>query len=381
VTPNRRELFLALAAAAAARAADDPVAIPGKRPMILHNDRPEDLETPLRYFDQYLTPVDAFFVRQHLPRPAPIDRAAYRLTLNGMVSKPVEATLADLQRLPQQTLPAVIECTGNGRGFYSPKVPGIQWGRGAIGNAEWTGPRLSDVLKLAGLSSSASWLEIDGADRGVAATPDFIRSMPMQKALHPATLLALKMNGQPLPDIHGAPARLIVPGWDGTSSVKWVIRLTPAAQQSAGFFMNPGYRYPKYPLLPGSAAKPGELEVIEGMPVKSTITAPEDQARLPLAPLTIRGFAWAGENAIDRVEVSTDGGARWHAAELTGPKLPFAWRLWRLDWKPADPGYYTILSRATDTAGRVQPFVPAWNPSGYLWNGIDRVGVTVEKTA
>jgi sulfite oxidase len=379
VTPNRRELFLALAAAAAARAADDPIAIPGKRPMILHNDRPEDLETPLRYFDQYLTPVDAFFVRQHLPRPAPIDRAAYRLTLNGMVSKPVEVTLAELERLPQQTLPAVIECTGNGRGFYSPKVPGIQWGRGAIGNAEWSGPRISDVLKLAGVSASATWLEIDGADRGVAATPDFVRAMPMHKALHPATLLALKMNGQPLPDIHGAPARLIVPGWDGTSSVKWVVRITAAAQQTAGFFMNPGYRYPKYALEPGSAPKPAELEVIEGMPVKSTITVPEDRAKLPLGPVTIRGFAWAGENAIDRVEVSTDGGSRWTAAVLSGAKLPFAWRLWRHDWKPSEQGYYSILSRATDTAGRVQPIVSAWNPSGYLWNAIDRIGVLVEK--
>jgi sulfite oxidase len=376
---NRRELFLALAAAAAARAADDPIAIPGKRPMILHNDRPEDLETPLRYFDSYLTPNDAFFVRQHLPRPAPIAPAAYRLAINGMVAKPVEVTLADLQRLPQQTLPAVIECTGNGRGFYAPKVPGIQWGRGAIGNAEWSGPRLSDVLKLAGLSTSAAWIEIDGADRGVAATPDFIRSMPMSKALHPATLLALKMNGQPLPDIHGAPARLIVPGWDGTSFVKWVVRLTAADKQTAGFFMNPGYRYPKFALAPGTPARPAELEVIEGMPVKSTITAPEDQSKLPLASTAIRGFAWAGENAIDRVEISTDGGARWQPSALTGPKLPFAWRLWKFDWKPAAPGYYTILSRATDTAGRVQPIVSAWNPSGYLWNAIDKVGVLVEQ--
>jgi sulfite oxidase len=121
------------------------------------------------------------------------------------------------------------------------------------------------------------------------------------------------------------------------------------------------------------------LEVIEGMPVKSSITAPEDQSKLPLGSVAIRGFAWAGEQAIDRVEVSTDGGSRWQAAELTGQKLPFAWRLWKLDWKPAEPGYYTILSRATDTAGRVQPIVSAWNPSGYLWNAIDRVGVLVEK--
>jgi DMSO/TMAO reductase YedYZ molybdopterin-dependent catalytic subunit len=371
--------LFAAAAVRAARAADDPVAIPGKRPMILHNDRPEDLETPLRYFDSYLTPNDAFFVRQHLPRPAPMDRAQYRLTVNGMVSKPVELTLADLEKLPQHTLPAVIECTGNGRGFYSPKVPGIQWGRGAVGNAEWTGPRIADILKLAGAAESAAFVDADGADTGVASTPDFIRSLPMKKAMHPSTLLALKMNGQPLPDLHGAPARLIVPGWDGTSSVKWVVRLSPAAQAHSGFFMNPGYRYPKYALPPGTPARPAELEVIEGMPVKSTITAPEDQAKVPIGAVTVRGFAWAGEEAIDRVDVSTDGGSKWQPAALTGAKLPFAWRLWKLDWRPSEPGYYTILSRATDSSGRVQPVVAAWNPSGYLWNAIDRVGVLVEK--
>jgi DMSO/TMAO reductase YedYZ molybdopterin-dependent catalytic subunit len=378
--PNRREIFAALLAAGALRAAaDDPVVIPGKRPMILHNDRPEDLETPLRYFDSYLTPNDSFFVRQHLPRPAAIDQAQYRLTINGMVSKPVELTLAELQKLPQHTLPAVIECTGNGRGFYTPKVPGIQWGRGAIGNAEWTGPRIADILKLAGASTSAAFVDADGADTGVASTPDFVRSLPMKKAMDPGTILALKMNGQPLPDIHGAPARLIVPGWDGTSSVKWVVRLSPSAQANNGFFMNPGYRYPKYALPPGTPARPAELEVIEGMPVKSSITAPEDQAKVPLGNVTIRGFAWAGEEAIDRVDVSTDGGSKWRPAELTGAKLPYAWRLWKVEWKPAEPGYYTILSRATDSSGRVQPIVAQWNPSGYLWNAIDRVGVLVEK--
>jgi DMSO/TMAO reductase YedYZ molybdopterin-dependent catalytic subunit len=230
---------------------------------------------------------------------------------------------------------------------------------------------------MAGADSSAGYLEIDGADTGAGATPDFIRSMPMTKAMHPATLLALTMNGE-TPAIHGFPVRLIVPGWDGTSWVKWVTRLTPAAKMSGGFFMNPGYRIPKFNLPPGTPAKPDQLEVIEGMPVKSSITAPEDQARVAGGGITIRGIAWAGENAIERVDVSTDGGSKWREATLSEPKLNFAWRLWQLEWKPGEPGYYTILSRATDSAGRVQPFVPAWNPSGYLWNGIDRVGVTVE---
>ena len=382
--PTRRDLFATLLSAATAtrlaHGADDAVIIPGKRPMIVHNDRPEDLETPLRYFDSWLTPVDAFFVRQHIPRPAPIDPRAYRLAVNGMVAKPLQLTLDDLRKLPQFTVPATIECTGNGRGFFTPKVPGVQWGRGAIGNAEWKGPQVSDIFKLAGVAESAAWLETNGADQGPAATPDFVRSLPMKKAMHPATILALSMNGQS-PDIHGFPARLIVPGWDGTSSVKWVIRLSAAAQANGGFFMNPAYRYPKYNLPPGTPPKPAELEVIEGMPVKSSITAPEDGAKIAPGPVAIRGFAWAGEQAIERVEVSTDGGSRWRDAELSSPKLPFAWRLWKLEWRPPAPGYYTILSRATDSAGRVQPFVAAWNPSGYLWNAVDRVGVTVEGAA
>jgi DMSO/TMAO reductase YedYZ molybdopterin-dependent catalytic subunit len=378
---NRRELFAVLMAAAAARqlkGADGPMAIPGKRPMILHNDRPEDLETPVKYLDTWVTPVDAFFVRQHIPRPAPIDPAAHRVQVSGMVGKPAQLSVADLQKLPQHTVPATLECTGNGRGFFSPKVPGIQWLRGGVGNAEWSGPRLSDVLKLAGVDAAAKHLEIDGADAGVMQTPDFLRSMPMEKAMHPATLLALKMNGES-PQMHGFPVRLIVPGWDGTSWVKWVTRLTPTDKLSAGFFMNPGYRYPKYARPPGSPAVPAELEVIEGMPVKSTLTAPEDGSKAAVGPMVIRGFAWAGENAIERVDVSTDGGARWQAAQLSSQKLPFAWRLFTLNWMPKEPGYYTVMSRATDTAGRVQPIVPAWNPSGYLWNGIDRVGVTLEK--
>jgi len=348
--------------------------------MLVHNDRPEDLETPVKYFDTWITPIDAFFVRHHFPKPALIDLATYRLDLNGMVAKPTQLALADLEKLPQYTVPATLECTGNGRQFFTPKVPGVQWGRGGVGNAEWTGPRLGDVLKLAGVEGSAKFLEIDGADAGIAQTPDFIRAMPMEKAMHPATLLALKMNGE-TPHLHGFPVRLIVPGWDGTSWVKWVTRLTATVERNKGFYMNPAYTYPKYAVAPGMAARPADLEVIEGMPVKSTLTAPEDQSRLPLAATTIRGFAWAGENAIERVEVSTDGGSTWHNADLTPQKLPFAWRLFTLRWTPKQPGYYTIVSRATDTAGRVQPIVAAWNPSGYLWNSIDRVGVTVESAA
>jgi sulfite oxidase len=384
MTPNRRELFATLLAAAAARrggASEDAVAIAGKRSLILQNDRPEDLETPVRLFESWITLAEVFYVRQHLPRPPRIDPNAYRLTLSGLVATPQTVTLAELERLPQVTIPATLECAGNGRAFFRPAVPGIQWSRGAIGNAEWIGPRVADVLALAGADRSAPFLEIDGADTGAGSTPDFIRSLPMQKALDPSTILALHMNRRPIPDIHGFPARVIVPGWCGSNFVKWVTRLSPAPQRHSGFFMNPAYRFPKTPVAPGSSAPASDLEPIEGMPVKSTITSPEDQASLPPGTRLIRGFAWAGEELIDRVEVSTDGGSRWSDAELSPQKFRYAWRLFQYHWQPEGPGYYTILSRATDSAGRVQPVVAAWNPSGYLWNAIDRVGVKVEKKA
>jgi DMSO/TMAO reductase YedYZ molybdopterin-dependent catalytic subunit len=381
--PNRRELFATLLASAAGRlslGSDDLVTIAGKRSLILQNDRPEDLETPVRLFDSWITPTEVFYVRQHLPRPSPIDPSAYRLTLNGLVSNPRSVTLAELERLPQVTLPATLECAGNGRGFYRPAVPGIQWTRGAIGNAEWTGPRISNVLALAGADRSAAFLEIDGADTGAGDTPDFIRSLPMKKALDPSTILALRMNGQPIPEIHGYPARIIVPGWCGSNSVKWVTRLSPAAESHAGFFMKSAYRFPKTPVAPGGAAPASDLEPIGAMPVKSTITSPEDRATLTVGPQTVRGFAWAGEEAIERVEISVDGGKVWIDAMLSPQKLRYAWRLFEYRWW-AEPAYYTILSRATDSAGRVQPIVATWNPSGYLWDAIDRVGVTVEKKA
>ena len=185
------------------------------------------------------------------------------------------------------------------------------------------------------------------------------------------------MNGQPLPDIHGFPLRLVVPGWDGTSWVKWVTSIAVANKPDTGFYMNPGYRFPKHAVPPGTPANPVDLEVIEAMPVKSYITLPANSDHLPIGGTTIRGMAWAGEERIARVEISTDGGSRWTAAELSEHDLPFTWRLWSLVWTPSQRGYYTILSRATDSAGRVQPIVATWNPSGYLYNAIDQVGVTV----
>jgi DMSO/TMAO reductase YedYZ molybdopterin-dependent catalytic subunit len=235
-----------------------------------------------------------------------------------------------------------------------------------------------DVLKLAGADLQAAFVTVNGADVGVAKTPDFIRSLGMRKAIHPATLLALQMNGEPLPDLHGFPLRLIVPGWDGTSWVKWVTSLTVANEPDQGFFMNPAYRFPKHPGAPGAPVDRADLEVIEGMPVKSYIAGPADGDKLSMGATVLRGMAWAGEEHVTKVEVSTDGGSTWREAKLSPQNLPFTWRLWTAEWKPMRAGYYTVLSRATDSAGRVQPFVAAWNPSGYLFNAVDRIGVVVE---
>jgi DMSO/TMAO reductase YedYZ molybdopterin-dependent catalytic subunit len=201
----------------------------------------------------------------------------------------------------------------------------------------------------------------------------------MRKALDDSTLLALKMNGEVLSPLHGFPLRLVVPGWDGTSWVKWVNSLSVDNEPDHGFFMNPAYRFPKYPVAPGMPAKPADLEVIEGMPVKSYITAPEDGAKIPFAQTKLGGMAWAGEERVTKVEISTDAGVSWREAQLSAKALPFTWRLWTLDWKPSTPGYHTMLSRATDSAGRVQPIVATWNPSGYLFNAIDRIGLIVEE--
>jgi DMSO/TMAO reductase YedYZ molybdopterin-dependent catalytic subunit len=379
LTSRREALAAFCAATAVARGLDsaEPIVIPGKRSMIVHNDRPEDLETPVAYLNQWLTPVDSFFVRQHLPRPT-VDEAGFKLVLTGRVAKEMNVTLQQLRQLPQYTVPAVLECTGNGRAFFSPRVAGVQWGRGAVGNAEWTGPRVSDVLKLAGADLNAAYITANGADNGLAKTPDFIRSLAMKKALDPATLLALKMNGEPLPPIHGFPLRLIVPGWDGTSWVKWVTYLSIDQTPNAGFYMNPAYRFPKHPGAPGSPVDASDLGVIEAMPVKSYITGHTDGEKIPLKAVTLRGLAWAGDKRVAKVEVSTDSGVRWQTAQLTGKDLPFTWRLWALEWRPPEPGYYNVLSRATDTEGRTQPFVPTWNPSGYLFNAVDRIGLSVE---
>ncbi len=367
---------LPLAAMAEAQSGN-PLTVPGKRPMLVHNDFPEVLESPLEAFDSWLTPLDAFFVRQHLPRPK-VDLAAWKLAVDGQVEKELSLSLEQLKAMPMHTVPATLECTGNGRGYFKPAVPGLQWKKGGIGNAEWRGVRLSDVLAQAKAKAGANFVDADGADKGVAKTPDYIRSISMKKALLPGTIVALEMNGQPVPEIHGGPLRLVVPGWNGANWIKWLNRLTVASEMNNAFYMNPAYRYPKRPVAPGTAVKPEDLALLETMPVKSFIVNPTEGHKHGSGSLEIRGVAWAGERKIMKVEVSVDRGITWNTAQLGKENFDSSFRMFRYNWKPAAPGYHLLMSRATDSAGATQPIDAAWNPSGYLWNSIDRVGVVVE---
>ncbi len=351
----------------------------GKERMIVRSLRFFDLEMPVEQIRTWITPLDLFFVRNHVFEPTTFDPKIYRLHVSGEVERPLELTLTDLRRMESAAVVNTLECAGNGRRFYHPHVPGIQWGRGAVGTARFAGPRLRDVLNRAGLKSTAKHVAFRGMDEAPGKVPQFIRSIPIQKALDPDTLLATHMNSMPLPKHHGRPVRVLVPGWVGAASVKWVTEITVLPQEFEGNFMKPGYRLPVRPIAPGEDVRPEDTRVITVLNVKSVVARPAEGARLRMQAVVISGAAWAGEADVKGVEVSTDGGSTWHPAQFGAERARYAWRLWHYPWKPQGPGEYEIRVRATDTRGRTQPERPNWNPSGYLWNGIERVRVTVDK--
>jgi len=344
--------------------------------LIVHATRPLDLETPPPLLDEFLTPVESFYVRSHMTTPS-VDEAAWRLTIGGDVTGPVELSLADLQRMPSVSVVATLECAGNGRVFFDPPVAGIQWRRGAVGTARWTGVPLSQLLRRAGPKTTAAHVWASGADRPFGTQPPFVRNLPIAKALDDHTLVAYAMNGRPLPREHGFPARLVVPGWEAAYSVKWLSQLTASPTVSDSFWVASAYRYPVSRVSPGAAVPPELMAPLAGLVVKSVITRPAEAAVVAPGPLEVAGFAWAGEQAIARVDVSHDGGSTWAQAQLTGPHERYAWRRFEHRFTLTQPQACTILSRATDAAGRTQPMVPAWNPAGYLWNAPDQVRIEV----
>jgi DMSO/TMAO reductase YedYZ molybdopterin-dependent catalytic subunit len=350
--------------------------LPGEDGMIVRSFRFVDLETPVEYFNTWLTPVPHFFVRNHMHEPSELNSDNWRLTVGGEVEKPLTLTLAELSKLETHSVVNTLECAGNGRSLHRPQVPGIQWGKGAVGTARFSGPRLRDVLQRAGVKSSGKHVMFRGLDEVPGKVPPFIRSIPIEKALDSDTLVATQMNGTPLTKHHGFPARALVPGWIGAASCKWLTEIKVLESEFVGNFMSPGYRFPNQPVKPGDAVKPEDTHVVTGLNVKSVISGPPDGASVKAGRVAVHGAAWAGEADIVKVEVSIDGGASWTPAALGHDQARYAWRLWSYERK-VKGGDYTILSRATDSQGRTQPSSPAWNPSGYLYNAVDQVKIHV----
>ncbi|MBX3304128.1 MAG: sulfite oxidase [Nitrospira sp.] len=348
-------------------------------PFIARVTRPFDAETPVGEFASFLTPNDRFFVRSHFGPPVPelIAEANWKLRVGGLVDRPQVLTLRELKQVEPVTITAVVQCSGNGRAFHRPKVPGVQWKRGAVGNARWTGLRLRDVLAQAGVKEGAQHVQLQGADRPIVdSVPLFTRSIPLAKALHPDTILAYEMNGRPLPILHGAPLRVITPGWMANSCTKWLTDITVQAEEAKGYYMQTAYRVPVKSAESGGIAT-GASTPVAAMVVKSLIAAPQEGDIVEPGFSAIQGVAWSGEAKVMKVEVSLDGGKTWEPARLVGDDHPFAWRRWRFLWKATTPGPVSILCRATDARGETQPEVSPWNPSGFLWNGWDRVTVRV----
>jgi len=346
--------------------------------MIVRSYRFLDLETPVGFMTEWITPVNHFFVRNHMFEGAITDPAAWKLTVSGEVLNPLSVSLADLGKMPVRSVVNTLECAGNGRTFQNPKVPGIQWSKGAVGNARFSGPSLKSILEKAGLKDTAKHVQCRGFDLVPGKVPPFVRSIPIEKALDPDTLIATEMNGAPLSPHHGFPARVVTPGWVGAASCKWLSEITVLDKPAEGNFMNPGYRFPDQPGKPGEPVKPEDTHSLTALTVKSLIASPADGARLKRGAQTIEGVAWAGEADVTKVEISTDGGASWNQAQLGKDQAKYAWRLWSFRWKPAKSGDYVLLSRATDSQGRTQPDAAVWNPSGYLYNAYDQVKVYVQ---
>jgi sulfite oxidase len=345
----------------------------GPLKLIVRSPRPLDLETPVEAFDTFLTPNDLFFVRSHFGAPA-VSLRTWRLEVRGLVERALSLGLDDLAKMETVTVPAVLQCSGNGRSYYSPTIPGTGWGRGAVGNAEWSGVRLADLLKRAGLKLDEGHVHLFGTDAPPSIkTPPYFRSIPLTRALDPGTLVATRMNGEPLPQLHGGPIRLVVPGWGGNHWLKWLQTINVAREEEPGFFQQKGYRIAKVPSPPEADLKPSDVVPVTTMPVKSLIARPSAGARLGTGRVEVRGVAWTGNGHVTKVEVATGPDAPWHAATLLNDERYGTWRLWRWSWEGARPGRYQIRVRATDSTGETQPESTPWNRSGYLWNGIDTV--------
>ncbi len=360
------------------------VQYPQKRPLIRHTSRPPQLETPFEVFnDGLLTPNDAFFVRYHLtvspPSPALLEPDTFRLEIKGSVGKPISYSLAALQQaFPTTEVVAVNQCSGNSRGFFTPRVPGGQLGNGAMGCARWRGVRLADVLQAAEPKAEVRQALFNGLDRPLLpASPDFIKALDIDVALAPEPILAWEMNGEALPWLNGYPLRLVVPGYYGTYWVKHVNEITLVDQSYQGFYMNPAYRIPDDPCAhvePGTTPK--KTVPIQRLNVRSFITSLGNGTKVKMGEtIRVRGIAFDGGGGIEEILFSPDPRQGWQVGRLGESQGKFAFREWTVNWTPKRAGLHELRVKATNRLGQSQPLEPLWNPAGYMRNVVESVSV------
>src|SRR5436190_13916568 len=343
---------------------------------IVRSEEPLNLEMPFENLDGFITPTKSFYVRTHFPIPK-IDRNKWRLRVEGEVERPFEINYGELIKLESEKIPVTLECAGNNRNFLEPKVKGVQWGLGAVGNAEWTGVPVSILLDRAGVKSSAREIILEGADRGKPDDPksppgemNFARSIPLKKARD--VLLAHKMNDVDLPAENGFPVRAIVPGWYAVASIKWLKRIIVTDKPFNGYYQTLDYSYWR---REGELA---ELVPLREMQIKAEIARPSEGETVPAnSNARVRGTAWTGDGEIMKVEISSDDGATWNEAKLLGESKPNSWRLWEFSWRTPDrPGKATLIARATDSKGRTQPMERDPDRGTYMINHL--LPITVE---
>lgn len=347
----------------------------GKPGLIPTKLQPENLECPLNIINTWVVPNDLFYIRNHFPYPN-IDMAKWSLTVSGNVKQPLTLNYNDLQQMPQVSRHITFECSGNKRSLLKPQTPGEQWGIGAVGNAKWTGVPLSYIIDQAQLNNDVQELIFTGVDSGqrqdLPGEFNYQRSIPLDKNLISECLLALQMNDEPLPFKHGAPLRLIVPGWYGMANVKWLSNIEASTQAFTGPFQAVDYRY-----LKKENDYQNAIPVTE-MKLNSVITWPANGEILAPGVHTIKGLAWTGKGKITKVSVSTDGGTTWATANMTSPEHEqYTWTFWEYSWMVSAPGKYYLLAKAEDSEGNQQPKIAEWNAKGYGNNMMHEVPVSI----
>jgi DMSO/TMAO reductase YedYZ molybdopterin-dependent catalytic subunit len=355
---------------------------PEKTDLILLTDRPVQLETPMRYFREDITPNDAFFVRWHLEGiPTSVDLRTFRLSVAGHVDRPFSLSVDDLKRqFEPMSLVAVAQCSGNSRSFFDPRVAGGQWGNGAMGNAKWTGVPLRGLLSKAGAKAGAVDVSFAGLDIPPYPGPEkFAKSLSFEKANDGEVMVAYAMNDAPLPMLNGFPLRLVVPGWFATYWVKSLNAINVLPEKFKTFWMDKAYRIPKNP---EGNESPKQLATdtvpISEHTVRSLFVVPERVAAAKVnQPVEFQGVAFDSGKGIRQVELSTDGGTSWSDAKLDPEISRYSFRRWRYSWTPQQRGQFTIMCRASNNAGQGQ-VTSLWNRSGYQRNVIEHVDVAVE---